>query len=308
MGRTKKNRGFTLIELLVVIAIIGILAGLLMGALGLARRKAYEARCRSNLHQIGIGLVAYRQDFEKRAQYEGWAPWLSCLFPDYIEGASDLLICTADDSAGTEGSKPPWDAWSSDGTTTPDFTTNFRETDDLPRNRTGEDWTYTVPNFFSPGDEFTVTHAAYQVEMDEVFIEPYKLRNPDITACSYIYERCAARCYWWMPDPTGPSVQQLLPDEPRFQGNSDGVVTWAEVKQTTEVRGLTGTGTGEGYRSCTPVVRCFQHTKPAASAGATADWGTRSKILNLSAAGSVYNSNAAGDGWKKHCKGEPASF
>jgi prepilin-type N-terminal cleavage/methylation domain-containing protein len=308
MGRTKTNRGFTLIELLVVIAIIGILAGLLMGALGLARRKAFEARCRSNLHQVGIGLVAYRQDYEKTAQFEGWAPWLSCLFPDYIEGAQNLLVCSADDSAGTEGSKPPWDAWPNISVPNPDYTTQFRETDDLPRNKTGEAWTYKVPNFFSAGSDYTVTHAAYQVEMDGEYIEPYKLRNPDIEACSYIYERCAARCYWWIPDPATATVQQLQPDEPRFQGNMDGVVTWAEVKQATEVRGLTGAGTGEGFGTCTPVARCFQHTKPAASAGATADWGTRSKILNLSAAGDVYNSNAAGDGWKKHCKGEATSF
>jgi len=60
-----KKKGFTLIELLVVIAIIAILASIIMPALGKAREAARRAVCISNLHNIGLLVLMYANDYNQ---------------------------------------------------------------------------------------------------------------------------------------------------------------------------------------------------------------------------------------------------
>ena len=62
----------TLIELLVVIVIIAILAAMLLPALSRAKAHANSAKCKSNLHQMGLALNMYLADNNSKYPYASY--------------------------------------------------------------------------------------------------------------------------------------------------------------------------------------------------------------------------------------------
>ncbi len=92
-----KSKSFTLVELLVVITIISVLAGLLLPGLRAARQTAYQARCLSNLRQIGVGAHLYLSDQDEFMFPAQPGPpvdhWINLLYADYVARAKAIFLC-----------------------------------------------------------------------------------------------------------------------------------------------------------------------------------------------------------------------
>jgi prepilin-type N-terminal cleavage/methylation domain-containing protein/prepilin-type processing-associated H-X9-DG protein len=109
--RWKQRRAFTLIELLVVIAIIGILAAMLLPALGAAREKARATLCLGNMRQWGLAVGMYADDWSDYLPPEGAGmpasgslyAWYHVL-PPYI-GVPSLITLYSQNNGPTPASK-----------------------------------------------------------------------------------------------------------------------------------------------------------------------------------------------------------
>ena len=98
MSLKERKKGFTLIELLVVIAIVGVLATMVMVALGNARKKARDARRQSDMKQVATALDMYYDDqdpvsYPEQSGYDYSANYdsLGTLLADHIDLPTDPL-------------------------------------------------------------------------------------------------------------------------------------------------------------------------------------------------------------------------
>ena len=106
----KAARGFTLIELLVVVSIIALLLSILLPSLKKARIQAKLTKCAGQLHDIGVSLTGYSNDFNRFPRqnrvragvaYEGAGFWTLAVHRSLAAHTGGMRL----NHAGTERTK-----------------------------------------------------------------------------------------------------------------------------------------------------------------------------------------------------------
>ncbi|HOW66283.1 MAG TPA: prepilin-type N-terminal cleavage/methylation domain-containing protein [Candidatus Paceibacterota bacterium] len=91
INHQKSHQGFTLIELLVVISIIGILAGMLLPALAMAKKKVMIKRAETEVTQIAGAIKQYQTTYGRFPASTQAAASVNDFCPDLTYGEAGLV-------------------------------------------------------------------------------------------------------------------------------------------------------------------------------------------------------------------------
>jgi prepilin-type N-terminal cleavage/methylation domain-containing protein/prepilin-type processing-associated H-X9-DG protein len=165
------RHGFTLIELLVVVAVIALLVGILLPALGSARRSAHTIACLNNMRQLAIAQLAYANAHDGQLVDYGLShggstlnsdlSWVVALQPFYEELVveRDPAASPEDQPATPEVLRSPADDsrhWSAvdggPGEPVPGSGGRFRATSYGLNEHVTPTWAQTAPPFLQPAN------------------------------------------------------------------------------------------------------------------------------------------------------------
>ncbi|MDH4209482.1 MAG: type II secretion system GspH family protein [Anaerolineae bacterium] len=97
---SKQHSAYTMVELLISLTIIGLLAGVIFPVGASAKERARQARCISNLKQIGVAMMMYFEDW-------GRYPVHLDMLADVENLPDEVLVCPSDPDNGARAAWEP---------------------------------------------------------------------------------------------------------------------------------------------------------------------------------------------------------